>query len=91
MNIWSNPGCKVRFVRPDAGYPCDIEVATENLELNSIYIADEINVGDFRTLITLRGLPGLEFNVCHFENVDPVDPEAAELNEKIWLKNRGLV
>jgi len=88
ISIWSDPGTRVRFARPHAGFQCDVDFAAKHLESNSIYIIEKIDVHNCHSNLYLEGLPGC-FNSCHFDNVDPVDHEALKLNQEIWNRMRG--
>jgi hypothetical protein len=83
MNIWSPEGSKIKFTNPTAAMD-EGRHAQKYLKLNEVYTIQNIEVGDSFTDVWLEELPELAFNSCHFENVDPVDPEIAEEREKSW-------
>ena len=70
MNIRTPVGNHVRFTHPTGGYPQDIRLAAEHLEVDKVYEVEETNVHSCHTDVYLVKFPGIAFNSCHFENIE---------------------
>jgi hypothetical protein len=70
------PGRRVRFTRPDGGYPADQEMAAALLTPGETYTIDWSDVGFTSTRIALAGVDsrGQGFNSVLFESVDEPEP-----------------
>lgn len=69
MDIYSKPGTKVKATKLNNGYNQDKELAKQYLTEGAIYTVKEIEVGNWRTEVSLEEINGVWFNSVHFENV----------------------
>lgn len=73
MDIFDvKPGARVVFANPDAGYPSDILLADDRLELGRVYTVERTAVDGFETRVWLREVPNASFNSVSFDDA----PEA---------------
>lgn len=71
MQLTSEPGDKVVFANPTAGYEGDQVLAKKYLRENEEYTLSNIDVQNWITFVTFAEVPGVEFNSVLFENVKP--------------------
>jgi len=69
MDIYAEPGTKVRFAYPDNGYDFHKKVAAKHLTEGEIYTVKITDVGSFHTDVYLNEVPGVAFNSVMFESV----------------------
>jgi hypothetical protein len=69
MDIFSPPGTKVVFSRPDGGYPYDVTNARECLVVGCAYTVYATYVGQSRTDVRLVEIPSRTFNSVHFDEL----------------------
>ncbi len=69
MDIYAEPGTKVRFAFPNNGYDFHKETAKQHLIEGEIYTVKITDVGSFHTDVYLQEVPGVKFNSVMFENV----------------------
>jgi len=68
IELGTQPGDRVRFVKPEAGYDYDIDAA-KGLTLNDVYVVSRIIAYGFHTDVFLQEFPNVCFNSSHFDNV----------------------
>ena len=70
------PGRRVRFARPDGGYPADQKMAASFLTPGEVYTIAWSDIGFSSTRLGLAGIEdrGQGFNSMLFETVDDADP-----------------
>ncbi len=62
----ADPGRKVVFLNPSAGYRPDREWAAEHLELGAVYEIIEVKSRHYDTRIRLKEVPDVWFNSVQF-------------------------
>lgn len=67
MDIYAEPGTKVKFTNPNAGYSNDQAMVRDNLTVGETYTVLETRVGNFHTTVFLQEFPRLPFNTVMFE------------------------
>lgn len=67
MDIYTKPGSKVKYANFKNGLPKDRELCKRRLIPNEIYTVEKIFVGESRTGVVLKGIPGM-FNSVMFNN-----------------------
>lgn len=86
MDIYTEPGAKVKFVSDTAGYPFHQETAKRHLTLGSTYTVKKMTVWDSSSEVELIEFPDVQFNTVLFANV----PETMEMflceQDKVILK-----
>ncbi|MHA2280289.1 MAG: hypothetical protein ACXAC5_05515 [Promethearchaeota archaeon] len=68
MDIYSPPGTKVTFLDRN-GTELDRAEAERILKVGQIYIIESINVGSWRSDVTLEEIPNKTFNSVMFDNI----------------------
>jgi len=69
IDIYSEPGKKIKFANPDAGYEPDRECAKKNLVLDREYTVDFVEISSFHSRVTLREIRGIRFNTVMFDEL----------------------
>jgi hypothetical protein len=69
MDIYANPGHKVRYVNLNAGSTYDKEQAKKHLVFGAVYTVKHIEVYSWSSDVSFEEVPGIEFNTCFFEDV----------------------
>jgi hypothetical protein len=70
LNIYADPGTKVKYDRPNAGLPGDHELAKErHLSRRKHYTVERTDVVRFHTDLYLKEVPGVAFNEAIFTEV----------------------
>lgn len=70
MDIFSEPGTRVIFDRPNNGTKYDKDNCAEFLALGAFYTIEKTEVGDYSTRVFLREIPGRWFNSVMFSNAE---------------------
>ena len=73
MNIYANPGDKVRYAYPKSGYGRNGEgeyLKKVGLKLGEIYTVEKMVVHEFSAEVYLEEFPGVSCNTVNFEDVD---------------------
>ena len=81
MNIWAGKGDKVRFAYPENGMAKESEKAMENLILGDIYIVEDVDVGQSRSYVRLKGHG--RYNTVLFEDID-INMDKAKVREQFY-------
>ncbi len=68
MDIYSDPGTKVIFYYPNAGYKSHQEIARKNLKVGRVYTVKKMYVENWSSKVSLDEVPGIVFNSVLFEN-----------------------
>lgn len=66
MDIYSPPGTKIIFDRPDAGWPGDQALCKKYLKLGQTYTIEQTLVYSSRTEVYLEEVPTVPFNSVNF-------------------------
>ena len=69
MDIHAEPGTKVIFSNPDAGYEKHQELAKRYLRVMVKYTVERTEVGRWHTNVYLEEVPGVAFNSVMFDDV----------------------
>ena len=80
MNIYALKGHKVRCDNITAGFINERETAAEYLKLGQEYTVERTEVGSWKTDVYLVEFPGVAFNSCMFEDVNPQSSEQDKLH-----------
>lgn len=75
MNIYALKGHKVKCTSLEGLYQYQTELAHKHLELHKIYTVESTEVHSSSTDVILQEFPEIEFNSCHFDDVEPQSPE----------------
>jgi hypothetical protein len=62
------PSGRATFIKPEAGYQSDQELAARNLILNRTYTVAREKIGDMWSSVEFVEHPGVWFNTVHFED-----------------------
>ena len=68
MDIYSEPGSKVKFAHPDNGYQYHKDIAAKHLKVGEVYTIKITDVGSCHTDVYLKEVPGVAFNSVMFED-----------------------
>ena len=68
MDIYAQPGTKVVFANPDAGYEHHQETAKKHLTVDAEYTVDRIDAGNWHTDVYFEEVPGVPFNSVMFDD-----------------------
>ena len=68
MNIYATPGSRIIFAYPENGRESDQELAKKHLKPGELYTIERTDVGDWHTDVCLTEIPGVWFNLVHFED-----------------------
>lgn len=84
MNIYTAPGCKVKYTGK-GGYEFERNEADKILDRNKEYTVESVTVGGWTSYVYLEEVQG-KFNTVMFENIgeiDEVDPSEYNTYE-VW-------
>lgn len=73
MRIDTEPGEKVVFNRPTSGQVYDQILGDKYLKENEEYTVATLEVHPFISYVTLKELPGIEFNTVLFSSIAEAD------------------
>jgi len=62
-------GTKIKFSFPNHGKGPDRATANQYLILNTVYTVQSVAIDAFESWVRLKEVPGVNFNVAHFELV----------------------
>lgn len=70
LNRFPKPGARLKYDNLNTGMPSDHERAKEhNLSRRRHYTVESTDVGEFRTVVYLKEVPGVAFNEAIFTEV----------------------
>jgi len=69
MSCMTQPGMKVVFTNPNAGYDRHVQTSKElGLEVGAVYTVESISAGQSSTSLSLKEFPNVGFNSVQFCN-----------------------
>lgn len=66
MDLETEKGSSVIFSYPDHGMTSDIERAEKYLNEGNVYTVESVTVGNSRSYVELKEIPGISFNTVQF-------------------------